>query len=87
MVIGVPLFATIIAIVKKQMEKRLAEKGEPIDTEEYFSRRTLSDPHALSHKNEQTWLYRYEHSEVKVRVDAFLGKFKDKKGSRSKKQK
>lgn len=86
MIIGVPIFATIIAIVKKVMEKRLAEKGEPIDTEEYFSVRSLRDPHKMSHKNENTWIYKYEHSRFKARMDSLKRKFKknDKKADKNK---
>jgi len=87
MIIGVPLFATVIAIVKKMMEKRLAEKGEPVDTEEYFSSRTLIDPHRFAHKDEHTWIYRYEHSNIKVRVDLFLSKFKKKNKKANKEHK
>lgn len=76
MIIGVPVFATVIAIVNKIADNKLEQKGEPTDVEEYFSGISLVDPHRVAHKEEHTWMYRYEHSEAKVRIDAFLAKFK-----------
>ncbi len=86
MIIGVPLFATIIAVVKNVMEKKLEEKGEPTDTEAYVSARSLSDPNKITHKEEHTWLYKYEHSDVKVRVDSLLAWFKDRSTKRKDKK-
>jgi predicted PurR-regulated permease PerM len=43
MLIGVPLFATIIEIVKLYLDKRLIEKGLPVETESYASE-TLAEP-------------------------------------------
>lgn len=87
MIIGVPLFATVIAVVKDIMEKKLREKGEPTETDAYVSVRSLSDTNKLIHKEETTWLYRYEHSDVKVRIDSFLAHFDKKKGKSGKKNK
>ena len=58
------------------IDAKLEQKGEPTDVEEYFSGISLVDPHRVAHKEEHTWMYRYEHSEAKVRIDAFLAKFK-----------
>lgn len=78
MIIGVPLFATIIAVVKSVMERRLREKGMPVETEEYFSKRALLDAERATHKEQHTWLYKYQHSQVKVRIDNFLAKIQSK---------
>lgn len=82
MIIGVPLFATVIAVVNDIMEKRLRDKGEPTETDAYVSARSLSDTGKLIHKEETTWLYRYEHSDIKVRVDSFLAHFDKKKSKK-----
>ena len=82
MIIGVPVFATVIAIVKKIADNKLEQKGEPTDIEEYFSGSALVDPHRVAHKDEHTWIYRYEHSEAKVRIDKILAKFKKSDGKK-----
>lgn len=79
MLIGVPVFATIITLVKKYIESRLAAKGEPTETENYFSRRSLADADSVLHREERTWLYKYRHSEAKVKIDYFFARFKRKK--------
>ena len=42
MIIGVPVFAIIIAIFKEWLEKKLASKKLPIDTREYYTDPTYS---------------------------------------------
>ena len=43
MLIGVPLFAVIIEMVRRWLEARLAAKGEPTDTLYYYPKNALSN--------------------------------------------
>ncbi len=45
MILGVPLFALVIAICKEFMEYRLRKKGLPTNTAEYYATDSLVDPH------------------------------------------
>ena len=42
MIIGVPIFAIIIAIFKDLIEKKLAKKQLPVDTKEYYTDKNYS---------------------------------------------
>lgn len=63
MIIGVPVFATIIVLVKHRIERKLADKNEPVDTESYLANDSLLDADKVLHKEESTWIYKYEHSD------------------------
>ena len=60
MILGVPLFAIIISIVKKWLEKKLSEKRLPINTKEYYT------DHSYSNENEE------HRSITRIIVDPFL---------------
>ncbi|MBQ9085753.1 MAG: AI-2E family transporter [Clostridia bacterium] len=44
MILGVPIFAVVVAIVKEFLEDRLYEKKRPIDTADYYEKDSLVDP-------------------------------------------
>ena len=44
MILGVPLFAVAVAIVKEIIEDKLQEKNRPTDTAEYYEKNSLVDP-------------------------------------------
>ena len=52
MVIAVPLFATILELSGKFLEKRLVEKGLPVETEYYYGKKSEAhaDPQPTNHK-------------------------------------
>ena len=56
MVLGVPVFATLIIIVKIFLEKRLSEKNLPTETEDYMGVNSMSDTDIILHKPEGTWV-------------------------------
>ncbi len=45
MIIGVPIFAVIVVIVKEFLDTRLATAGLPTDTAEYYTSDSLVNPH------------------------------------------
>ena len=44
MILGVPIFAVLVTIVKEIIEDRLYEKSRPIDTADYYEKDSLVDP-------------------------------------------
>lgn len=56
MVLGVPIFATVIIIVKIYLEKRLNEKNLPTETEDYMGVNSMSDTDIILHKPDATWI-------------------------------
>ena len=62
MIIGVPVFATIIIIVKRYLEKRLKEKELPTETNDYLAENSMSDIDIILHNPETTWMYKIKTS-------------------------
>lgn len=78
MLIGVPLFAVIIEMVRRWLEARLAAKGEPTDTLYYYPKNALSNAERDLYYEHAGIRYRYEHSKLKTRVDKLLARFSGK---------
>ena len=76
--IGVPLFAVIIEMVRRWLEARLAAKGEPTDTLYYYPKNALSNAERDLYYEHAGIRYRYEHSKLKTRVDKLLERFSGK---------
>ncbi len=74
MVLGVPVFATVIIIVKIYLEKRLNEKNLPTETEDYMGVNSMSDTDIILHKPEGTWINKIKRS---------FKRHRDKKNSES----
>ncbi len=69
MVIGVPVFAVIIEMVKRALEERLVKRGAPTDTIEYYPADAVGNAEEDIYYEHSHLRYRYEHSKLKVRVD------------------
>lgn len=65
MIVGVPIFAVIIELVKRYLEERLTAKGEPIHTEHYYPVDAVGNAEMDVHYEHASLLYRYEHSRIK----------------------
>ena len=50
MLLGVPIFAVVISIVKEILDTKLRAKNKPTDTAEYYSIDSLEDPHEQHQK-------------------------------------
>ncbi len=46
MIIGVPVFAVGVTVVKELVESRLKKKQKPVDTAEYYLKDSVADPYA-----------------------------------------
>ena len=62
MIIGVPVFATIIIVIKRYLEKRLREKELPTETNDYLAENSMSDIDIILHNPETTWMYKIKAS-------------------------
>lgn len=74
MIIGVPLFAVVIELVRRWLEVRLTAKGRPTDTAAYYPADTLANAERDLYYEHAGLRYRYEHSKLKERVDGWLKK-------------
>jgi len=61
MIIGVPVFAVFITIIKELIETRLQSKGKPIDTAEYYHKDDVIDPHKVHVPLVRKLYYKFEH--------------------------
>ncbi len=61
MIIGVPVFAVFITIVKELIETRLQLKGKPIETAEYYHKDDVVDPHKVRVPLVRRLYYKVEH--------------------------
>lgn len=82
MVIGVPLFAVVLETVRRLLEHRLRIKGEPTETTAYYPSDTLADPERDMSAPGTGLRYRYEHSKLKPKVDAWRVGRAEKKAAR-----
>ena len=67
MLIGVPIFAVVIELIKRMLENRLRAKGEPTDTLEYYPSNAVGNAELDVYYEHSTLLYTYEHSKFKHR--------------------
>ena len=86
MLIGVPVFAVVIEMVKRFLESRLAAKGEPIGTEHYYPADAVGNAEMDVHYEHSSLRYRYEHSNLKPRVDKLRRAFLSHLGRQSKRK-
>jgi len=69
LILGVPLFAVVIELVKRTIDKRLTDIGAPTDTTHYYSENAVGNADEEVHYEHAHWLYKYDHSRLKVRID------------------
>ncbi len=67
MLIGVPIFAVVIELIKRMLEERLRAKGEPTDTLDYYPANAVGNAEMDVYYEHSTLLYTYEHSKFKYR--------------------
>ena len=85
MLIGVPIFAVGIELVKRFLENRLTAKGEPTDTEHYYPADAVGNAEMDVHYEHSSLLYQYEHSRFKPRFEKMRRSFMSHLGRQSKK--
>lgn len=75
MIIGVPLFAVVIELIKRMLEGKLEAKGEPTDTQAYYPPDALGNAEKDVYYEHASLRYRYEHSKLKPRLLRLRHKF------------
>ncbi len=69
MIIGVPIFAVVIEMIKRMLEKKLAAKGEPTDTMAYYPANAVGNAEKDIYYEHSSLRYNYEHSKLKPRLE------------------
>ncbi len=69
MVIGVPVFAVIIEMVKRFLEYRLEANGDPTDTLYYYPEYARGNAEQDLYYEHAPLRYTYEHSKLKPKID------------------
>ena len=72
MIIGVPVFAVIIEMVKRSIEKRLVLRGKATDTTAYYPTNAIGNAEEDVYYEHAHWKYQYDHSRLKPHVDKLL---------------
>ena len=84
MIIGVPIFAVVIEMVKRMLEKKLTAKGEPTDTVAYYPSDAVGNAEKDLYYEHSTLRYNYEHSRLKPFVDKVRNGFLSHLGRQTK---
>ncbi len=88
MVIGVPVFAVIIELVKRFIEARLRKKNRSTDTTDYYAANAVGNAEEDVYYEHAHWKYKYDHSRIKPHVDKLITTIrrvgKKKKGTSAK---
>ncbi len=90
MIIGVPVFAVFIELVKRAIEARLTRRGRPTDTTFYYPANAVGNAEEDVYYEHSHLRYMYDHSKLKVYVDralAALGRLRKNKKQKPEKTK
>ena len=74
LLLGVPVCAVIIELVKRFLDNKLEAMGEPTDTVAYYPEDALGNAEKDVHYEHAGLLYRYEHSSLKPKFEKFKAK-------------
>ncbi len=72
MIIGVPVFAVIIELVKRTLEYKLRKKNKSTDTTDYYAANAVGNAEEDVYYEHAHWKYKYDHSRIKPHVDKAL---------------
>jgi len=85
MFLGVPIFAVICAIIRVNIEKKLAAKNLPVEVEEYYSKNSLVEPREnVEHLSAK--VFRLGGSWIKREERILANKFKRLRGKKSRRE-
>ncbi len=69
MIIGVPIFAVVIELIKRLLEGKLVAKGAPTDTIDYYPENAIGNAEEDVYYEHATLRYKYEHSRLRPKLD------------------
>ncbi len=75
LLVGVPVCAVIIELVKRFLDNRLESMGEPTDTVAYYPEDALGNAEKDVHYEHAGLLYQYEHSGLKPKIEKLKNRF------------
>ena len=79
MVVGVPVFAVIIELIKRAVDQKLISKNKETDTTHYYRRNAIGNAEEEVYYEHAHWKYKYDHSKIKPHVDKMLAAFRRKR--------
>ncbi len=86
MIIGVPIFAVIIELVKRWLEEKLKKRGLATDTVAYYPSDSVGNAEEEVYYEHSHLRYKYEHSKLKKYVDRFRARMDRRKQKRQAKK-
>ena len=78
MIIGVPVFAVIIELVKRAIENRLLQQNKSTDTTDYYPSNAVGNAVEEVYYEHAHLRYRYDHSRLKPHIDKIFAAIKKK---------
>ena len=85
MVIGVPVFAVIIEMIKRTVDRKLISKNKETDTTFYYRKNAIGNAEEEVYYEHAHWKYKWDHSRIKPRVEKLLAAFARKSKRKLKK--
>ena len=82
MIIGVPVFAVIIELVKRSIENRLLKQNKSTDTTDYYPSNAVGNAVEEVYYEHAHWKYKYDHSRIKPHIDKLFAAIKKKTRSK-----
>lgn len=79
MILGVPVFAVIIELIKRAVDQKLISKNKETDTIFYYRRNAIGNAEEEVYYEHAHWKYKYDHSKIKPHVDKMLAAFRRKR--------
>ena len=85
MVIGVPVFAVIIEMIKRTVDRKLISQNKETDTTFYYRKNAIGNAEEEVYYEHAHWKYKWDHSRIKPRVEKILAAFARKSKRKLKK--
>ncbi len=83
MILGVPIFAVVIELVKRELERRLRRRGLPTDTVDYYPTDAVGNAEEEVYYERAHLRYKYDNSKMKKRIDRIRARFARKKKAKA----
>ena len=85
MVVGVPVFAVIIEMIKRTVDRKLISQNKETDTTFYYRKTAIGNAEEEVYYEHAHWKYKWDHSRIKPRVEKILAAFARKSKKKLKK--
>ena len=75
MILGVPVFAVIIEMIKRTVDRKLVSQNKETDTIFYYRKNAIGNAEEEVYYEHAHWKYKWDHSRIKPRVEKILAAF------------